>query len=249
VEGLFAAGVQSRAPEDAVFDPVYTYRRVPRLSGYISAACIAQLLAASYFTILAFLPMPRLLVHGGAFIPLVSRKVDKVAELGAPKPAIADVPMRRRPLTVSTASHIEQPNIGGPQLPTGMLSLRTERTAEPIFAPEILTPPRRRIEVSQGVQEAKLLYVVQPEYPWPAIEKNIRGRVVVKALIAEDGSVHNAHAISGDPLLVSAALEAIRQWRYAPTYLNREPIEVETTIIVEFKMPQPTKAYHPRKPS
>jgi TonB family protein len=232
-----------------VFDPVYTYRRVPRLSGYVSAACIAQLLAVSYFTILALLPLPRLLVHGGAFVPLVSRKAEKVTELGSPKPAVTDVPTRRHPLTPPT-SRIEQPMNGGPPLPTGMMSLRAGSMAEPIFAPEILMPPpRRSIEVSQGVQQSKLLYVVRPEYPWSAIEKNIRGRVVVKALIAEDGSVHNAHAISGDPLLVSAALEAIRQWRYSPTYLNREPIEVETTIIVEFKMPQPTTAYRPPKPS
>lgn len=232
-----------------MFDPVYAYGRVPRLSGYITSACVVQILAVSYFAILSLMPLPRVLVHGGAFVPLVLQKTDKVTALGSAKPAVSDQPARRRPLTIPTTSTAEQPKIGGLVLPAGIASLRTRNTAHAIFTPEILIPPKRRLVVSQGVQEAKLLYMVQPQYPWPAIEKNVRGRVVVKAIIAEDGSVQNARAISGDPLLISAALTAIRQWRYSPTYLNREPIEVETTIYVDFKMPQPTKAFHPRKPS
>jgi TonB family protein len=257
VEGLFVfAEAYNReragggAPGEPLFDPVYAYGRVPRLSGCITAACIVQLLAVCYLAVLALMPLPRLLVHVGMFVPLVSHKADKATEFGSSKPADADMPARRSPLALPIKSTVERPHIGGLVLPVGMASLRAGNTAQAILAPEILMPPpKRRIAVSQGVQEAKLLYVVQPEYPWPAIEKNVRGRVVVKAIIAEDGSVQNARAISGDPLLVSAALDAIKKWRYSPTYLNREPIEVETTIYVDFKMPQPTKAYHPRKPS
>jgi TonB family protein len=235
---------------EAVFDPVYAYGRGPRLSGCITAACVAQFLAVSYFGLLFLLPLPSVVIHGGAFVPLVSHKGNTVTELGSPKSAAVNVPARRRPLRLPSQSQVDRPENGGLVLPVGMASLRAGNTAQAIFTPEILRPPpTRRIEVSQGVQEAKLLYVVQPEYPWPAIEKNVSGRVVVKAVIAEDGSVQDARAISGDPLLIRAALEAIRKWRYSPTYLNREPIEVETTIYVDFKMQQPTRPYHPRRPS
>ncbi|MGH9712007.1 MAG: energy transducer TonB [Candidatus Acidiferrales bacterium] len=93
------------------------------------------------------------------------------------------------------------------------------------------TPPVQR---SMGVMEASLLRRVLPVYPPIARAAHICGTVELRAIIAKDGTVRELEAASGNPLLVQAALAAVRQWRYRPTLLNREPVEVETHITVKF---------------
>jgi len=73
-----------------------------------------------------------------------------------------------------------------------------------------------------------LIYQLKPTYPRLAAQARIQGTVVVQAVIAKDGTVHDLHAISGHPMLVPAAIEAVRQWRYRPYLLNNEPVEVDT---------------------
>jgi protein TonB len=82
--------------------------------------------------------------------------------------------------------------------------------------------------------EAYLVHRVQPEYPPLARSARIQGAVVVHAVIAKDGTIENLRVISGHPMLVPSALEAIRQWRYRPYVLNGEPVEVETQVTVNF---------------
>jgi protein TonB len=65
---------------------------------------------------------------------------------------------------------------------------------------------------------------------------HIQGDVVLQATISKNGTVENLHAISGHPILIQAALDAVRQWKYKPYVLNGEPVEVETTIKVQFHM-------------
>ena len=77
---------------------------------------------------------------------------------------------------------------------------------------------------------------VQPLYPALAKQARIQGTVRLQAVIAKDGSVVELQVISGHPLLVQAALDAVRQWRYRPTLLNGEPVEVVTTIDVVFTL-------------
>ncbi len=100
-------------------------------------------------------------------------------------------------------------------------------------------PPReapQRIRVSSGVQEAKVLNRVQPSYPPLASRARIQGTVVLEAIIAKDGTVQNLRVVEGHPMLVQAAVQAVQQWRYQPTILNNEPVEVETVINVVFKL-------------
>jgi len=75
-----------------------------------------------------------------------------------------------------------------------------------------------------------------PEYPALALQKNVQGRVILKALISKNGTLKNVRLVSPPSLLNSTVLEAIRKWRYQPHYENGEPIEVETQIIVEFSI-------------
>jgi protein TonB len=75
-------------------------------------------------------------------------------------------------------------------------------------------------------------------YPPLARQTRISGTVRLHAIIGKDGSVQQLEVLSGHPLLVQAALDAVRQWRYRPTLLNGEPVEVDTTIDVIFSLNQ-----------
>lgn len=84
------------------------------------------------------------------------------------------------------------------------------------------------------IMEGNLIHKVEPQYPAIAKQLHIEGTVIVKAVISREGVISRAEAESGQPLLIRAALDAVRQWRYRPYYLNHQPIEVETDITVNF---------------
>jgi len=98
-------------------------------------------------------------------------------------------------------------------------------------------PPRTRaIRVSSGVIAAKLIFHPSPEYPPLAKMARVQGTVLLEAVIGRDGTIQELKVQEGHPLLVRAALEAVRQWRYQPTLLNGEPVDVLTEIEVNFKL-------------
>jgi len=84
--------------------------------------------------------------------------------------------------------------------------------------------------------EGSMIRRVQPVYPYPAKMAHVQGTVVLSAIINKTGSIENLRVISGHPLLVGAAIDAVSQWRYRPYILNSEPIEVETQITVKFTL-------------
>ncbi len=94
----------------------------------------------------------------------------------------------------------------------------------------------QRVRVSQGVSQGLLIHKVQPTYPALARQARIQGVVVLQALIGKDGGIQNLHVVSGHPMLTGAALDAVKQWKYKPYYLNGEPVEVETTVNVNFTL-------------
>ena len=87
---------------------------------------------------------------------------------------------------------------------------------------------------TSSMLEGNLIRRVQPVYPPLARTARVQGSVVLYALISKAGTMENLHALSGPPLLVPAAIDAVSQWRYRPYILNSEPIEVETQITVNF---------------
>jgi periplasmic protein TonB len=105
-------------------------------------------------------------------------------------------------------------------------------------APPPPKPAQQRIRQGGQVQAAKLVNKVQPLYPPLARQTRISGTVRLHAIIAKNGSVEQLEVISGHPLLVQAALDAVRQWKYQPTTLNGENVEVDTTIDVIFSLNQ-----------
>ena len=103
-------------------------------------------------------------------------------------------------------------------------------------APKPVTP--KQIRVGGNVQSAKLVNQPKPAYPPLARQARIQGVVKFNAVIGRDGSIQNLTLVSGHPLLVPSATDAVRQWRYQPTLLNGEPVEVVTQIDVNFTLSQ-----------
>jgi protein TonB len=102
-------------------------------------------------------------------------------------------------------------------------------------------PPKvtqTRIRQGGQVVAANLINKITPQYPPLARQARIQGTVKLHAIIAKDGSIQELQQVSGHPLLIQAALDAVRQWRYRPTLLNGEPVEVDTTIDVIFSLNQ-----------
>jgi periplasmic protein TonB len=97
-------------------------------------------------------------------------------------------------------------------------------------------PTQTRIRVGGNVQGAKLIHQVQPVYPQIAKTAHVSGTVLLHAIIAKDGTIQELQYVSGPPLLMRAAMDAVHEWRYQPTMLNGEPVEVDTTIQVVFTL-------------
>lgn len=169
------------------------------------------------------------------------------------KPAISllDHQPPRIPNHVSTEPANDVPNVapnlangnpdangaGGPDAGTGPVIPGTDGTTRP---PEIKRPAERtaRQQISEGVMEASLVRKVLPTYPAIARPMHLSGQVILHAIIGTDGSVRQLQTVSGNPILAQAALAAVREWRYQPTRLSGQPVEVETTITVNFVLEQ-----------
>ena len=106
-------------------------------------------------------------------------------------------------------------------------------------APGGLPPPPKPVEVLRvggNVMQASLIRQVKPVYPQIAKTAHIQGTVLLHAIIAKDGTVQELQFISGPPLLMRAAMDAVKQWRYKPTLLNGQPVKVDPTISFVFTL-------------
>src|SRR6202142_2624205 len=97
-------------------------------------------------------------------------------------------------------------------------------------------PTQQRVRIGGNVQAAKMLRQIQPMYPQIAKTAHVQGTVILHAIISKDGTVQELQYISGPALLMRSAMDAVRQWKYQPTLLNGEPVEVDTTISVVFTL-------------
>jgi protein TonB len=150
------------------------------------------------------------------------------------------------PVSKEPAAPAKSPEKGPNTVPGGVPGgLRVPSTTEPIAAPPP-PPPKpserpqtpQRIRVGGAVEAANIIRAPRPVYPQLAKQARIQGTVRFTAIIGKDGTVQNLELVSGHPLLVSAAQEAVKQWVYKPTTLNGEPVEVITQIDVNFTLSQ-----------
>jgi TonB family protein len=98
------------------------------------------------------------------------------------------------------------------------------------------TAPESRHEVSPSEASASRTSMVAPVYPPLARQARIQGIVVLKAIISKSGDVESLQLVSGHPILAPSAIEAVKQWKYKPFLVDGEPVEVETTVQVNFTL-------------
>jgi len=113
-----------------------------------------------------------------------------------------------------------------------VISSSNSLAAVPKFIPATPT----RVRISGGVTKGMLIHREEPTYPTLARAARVQGDVVLSAIIDTNGQITNLQLVSGHPMLVPAALAAVKQWRYKPYLLNGQPVEVETTITVIFTL-------------
>lgn len=147
------------------------------------------------------------------------------------------------PIEIATNSPLDGSSVGVPY--TGPAVSGPPAVAPPP-EPKKADPPKKDpppvptapVPVGGIVERPQLLNYVKPVYPPLARQARIQGQVRISAVLARDGSVTSMQLVSGHPLLVQAALDAVRLWRYRPTQLNGQPVEVAMTIDVNFTLSQ-----------
>ncbi len=122
---------------------------------------------------------------------------------------------------------IQLTDIGPTRLPVEPRAIDTHKTSE-----------KSTVKVSEGVQQAQLVTRIEPRYPPLALQTRKEGAVLLHPIISREGRITAIEVVSGSPWFVKAALDAVQEWRYRPTYLNGEPVEVETSITVIFRLGQ-----------
>ena len=120
----------------------------------------------------------------------------------------------------------------------GLIGSLPEAPAAPPAVQSKDKPARQPVRFGGRVAEANLIRKVLPIYPPLARSTRVQGTVEFTALISKEGNVENLQLVHGHPLLIRAAREAVLQWRYRPTLLNGEPVEVVTNIVVNFTLSQ-----------
>lgn len=101
--------------------------------------------------------------------------------------------------------------------------------------PFIVAEPKK-LRISSGLADTMKIHDVQPKYPQEAKKKHITGDVLLRAIIDHEGHIADLTVVSGDPILAESAIKAVKQWEYRPYLLNGKPVEVETTIKVQYFM-------------
>jgi len=193
-------------------------------------------LAATVFT-----PVAPYLYSGGPV-----RQIADTTPLGKTPPACRICEPPRIPPTVTPGdpghptSGPGEPGLYIPGVPVGPYVPGTLPIAGPKRDPE---PPQpvvvhtEKMRISLGhIEAASLVHRVEPVYPTLPLQMHREGRVELHAIIATDGSIQALEVVSGDPLFYASALAAVRDWRYRPTYLDGQAVEVDTQISVIYTL-------------
>jgi periplasmic protein TonB len=136
------------------------------------------------------------------------------------------------------------PNLGGVAggIPGGVIGGQiggvAGGTGTAVPTPPPPKPVQKIVRVGSNLKPPRQTYSVDPVYPPLAREARIAGTVIMEAVIDEHGNVVEARVVNGHPLLIEAALRAVRQWKYEPTSLNGQPVSVELQVQVHFKLNQ-----------
>jgi protein TonB len=175
--------------------------------------------------------------------PGAVRNVRATSNLSSDGHVIAPLSVPREILPVNESNVPPPVDVGGLNVPGGTgSSIYRNGVLDSIGSglnsavlPPPPTPSAHPPRISR-MMEGNLVYRVQPEYPRLARQARVQGIVVLRAMISREGQIENLQIVSGHPLLVQSAMNAVLQWRYRPYFLNSEPVEVETQITVNFTL-------------
>jgi len=232
-----------------------------RRAGALATSLMAQIAAAGVLIIAPLLynevlPSLRPLSVLPPYIKLRGVEVVKAASDSRPSRTSFAVakPWVYRPTQNNNVDHSTPVLIGDPEIVgigsipvlDGIASayspIKLDHTAAPpLPKPAAVSPTTavsKPVQVGGDVQAAKLIRKIVPVYPRMAVIARISGTVRLQGIIGKDGNIQQLQVFSGPPLLVQAALDAVRQWRYQPTLLNGEPVEVISPIDVIFTLSQ-----------
>jgi protein TonB len=183
-------------------------------------------------------------------LPVAAGSATKLRAPTPPSPSILTATSTRIPAPVHKTQEAPPPPVGPTGgvvggvpggvvggIPGGALSeaLRSTRSA-PVPVKTFDPPPVKRIRVASRVVEANLIHDVAPQYPPEAGRARIEGTVVLLAVIGTDGSVKDVRVENGLPILIQAAIDAVKQWRYKPYLVDGEPVEVDSRITINFTL-------------
>jgi len=226
-------------------------RRIRRRALIISVAAQAAILTA--IILLPLFARPERLVYANPIpIPPYSRNPAPVRPATSPHPTILRNHIVINPF--AAPDHIPQrvdqtrdDNVADSEpagfLPAppngacpGCIPMASTRP-QPVRPTETRPSGPVRIRMTH-LEPAMLIQRVEPQYP--VLMRQIRrsGRVDLRAIIAIDGTIQSLQVVSGDPGFIQSALDAVRQWRYRPTVLNGQPVEIDTFITVQYNLQQ-----------
>ena len=171
-------------------------------------------------------------------------KGDRTLVRPVPRPETS-FPPTSIPPRISTVDHSTPPvqptglddlpfRPGNGHSPDGLIPL-TDPRDQHVVPP---SPPDKTRLVVGHIDAAMLVHRVEPVFPAILKQFNRSGKVELHALIATDGTIQSLQVVSGDPLCVQSALDAVRRWRYRPTLLNGQPVAVDTFITVIYTTEQ-----------
>jgi periplasmic protein TonB len=173
------------------------------------------------------------------------RTDNTAASLDAPKPSVSNVTASKAPAAKPAAPPVHK-KVASPgasaDAPAPSLAAIGENSsaALPNLATSTSTPAPvlGTMNVSQGLSRGLILKKTQPTYPSVALQMRIEGPVELLATISKTGNITAVKILHGDPQLARAALEAVKQWKYKPYLLDGQPVEIQTQITVNFKLPR-----------
>jgi periplasmic protein TonB len=174
----------------------------------------------------------------------------KSTSIIASKPAVRTPSEEKAPAPIVVKSNVSNPapprpapqESAQPPAPRslGVASNANDQAISGIMSTTAANLPRQapqQLKVSQGVSQGLLIKSVEPVYPPLARQMRIQGAVELLANIGKDGSITSVKLLSGDSVLSRAAIDAVKQWKYKPYYLDDQPVEIQTQVTVKFKLP------------
>lgn len=171
--------------------------------------------------------------------PSLALPAQSIAPANHEEPLVVKSEPDKTPTAQPVSQEEIQPPAPGTLAATGSNS--DTRVLSGIVASTPVRVPRaapQSIKLSQGVSQGLLVKKIQPTYPERARQMHLSGSVDLQAVIDKSGSINNLRVLNGNAILAQAAVEAVRQWKYKPYFLNGEPVDIQTQITVVFKLPE-----------